>query len=96
MKMILHPDKREFLHKCLDILDKHGTKQNVLILGKTLPGISYEDNVILINKSLDDLYMEIERKTNKNSVFYMENGTTIRFHGEYIFLEEYVDNLLRT
>ena len=92
--MILHPDKRQFLHKCLDLLDKHGVKQEVLILGKHLDGIFYEDNVILIAKSLDDLHMEIERKANKNPVFFMEDGMSIRFHSEYIYLEDHVNNLL--
>lgn len=95
MNMILHPDKRQFLHKCLDLLDNRGIKQEVLILGKHLDGILYEDNVILIAKSLDDLQMEIERKSNNNPIFYMENGMTIMFHGEYIYLEEHVNKLLR-
>lgn len=93
--MILHPEKREFLHKCLDILDKYGTQSKVLILGRELDGILYEDNLILVMKSSDDRWMEILRKNTNNSVYYMQDGESIRFHGEYIYLEEHVDNLLR-
>jgi len=93
--MILHPDKKKFLHKCLDILDKYGKSSPIIILGQELDGISYEDNLILILKSTDDRWMEIVRKTNNFSFYYMQNGTSIYFHGEYVYLENHVDKLLR-
>lgn len=91
--MILHPDKRVFLHKCLDILDKHGIQQEVIILGKCLDGILYEDNIILIAKSLDDRYMEIERKSNNSPILFMEDGIIIYFQCDYIYLDQHLSYL---
>lgn len=93
--MLLHPDKRQFLHKCLDILEKFGIPGQVIILGQELDGISYEDNLIFIQKSNDDRWMHMVRKTNNFPFYFMQNGTTILFHGEYIYLEDHIDKLLR-
>lgn len=94
--MILHPDKKAFLHKCLDVLDHYGTKARVHILGNELDGIMYEDELIFIQKSSDDLWMEIVRKLNNNPFYFMYNGDSIRFHGEYIYLEDHVNKLLES
>lgn len=93
--MLLHPDKRQFLHKCLDVLDRFGTPTQVIILGQELDGISYEDNLIFIQKSNDDRWMQMVRKHTNFPFYYMQNGTTILFHGEYIYLEDHIDKLLR-
>lgn len=92
--MILHPDKREFLHRCLDVLDKYGKRNSFVILGKELDGNFYEDNLILIQKSDDNRWMEIVRKNTNFSFYYMQDGTTIYFHGEYVYLEDHINKLL--
>jgi hypothetical protein len=93
--MVLHKEDREFLHKCLDILDKDGVDSNdLIILGRECEGTVYSDDVITIQKSNDDLWMEIIRMYNNNAVFYMHDGITIRFNNEYVYLEDHVNKLL--
>jgi len=94
--MLLRIEQEEFLNKCLTLIDRLGeAKSDLRILGTTIDGKVYEDDVILIMKSDDNRWMEMERKYNNNPFFYLYEGNIIRFHGEYIFLEEHVEGLLK-
>ena len=93
--MILHTDDKAFLMNALDVLDAKGNDSDeLIILGRELSGKVYADSVITIMKSADDQFMEIIRNSNRNSVFYIHDGITIRFNNEYVYLEKHVQDLL--
>ena len=93
---MLHIDQREFLLKCVDVLNRHGHDDPAyLLLGKPRECKVYEDSVILIAKSNDDQWMEMVRKYNNSPFYWMDDGETIRFNSDFVYLEEHVEKLLR-
>lgn len=93
--MLIDKDKQSFLDKCLMILDVYGYASDSLpILGREVSGKLYEDLLIKIVKSDDDQYMEMCRKTSDSSFFYLFEGSCILFHGEYVYLEQYINKLV--
>jgi len=95
--MMLHIDQREFLLKCVDVLNRFGHDDSAyLLLGKERECRVYEDSVILIAKSNDDRWMEMIRKYNDNPFYWMDDGETIRFNSDFVYLEEHIEKLLRS
>lgn len=95
--MMLHIDQREFLLKCVDVLNRFGHNDSAyLLLGKERECRVYEDSVILIAKSNDDRWMEMVRKYNNNPFYWMDDGETIRFNSDFVYLEEHIEKLLRS
>ncbi len=95
--MMLHIDQREFLLKCVDVLNRFGHDDSAyLLLGKARECKVYEDSVILIAKSNDDRWMEMVRKYNNNPFYWMDDGETIRFNSDFVYLEEHIEKLLRS
>ena len=94
--MLIDKDKQDFLDNCLKVLDAYGYASDALpILGRELNGKIYEDSLIKILKSDDDQYMEMRRKTNDFNFFYLVEGSCIQFHGEYVYLEQHINNLIK-
>jgi hypothetical protein len=94
---MLHIDQREFLLKCVDVLNRFGHDDSAyLLLGKERECRVYEDSVILIAKSNDDRWMEMIRKYNDNPFYWMDDGETIRFNSDFVYLEEHIEKLLRS
>ncbi len=93
--MLIDKDKQEFLDRCIIILDTKGIpSESLIILGKTCIGKLYEDSLIRIIKSDDDQYMEMYRKSTESVFFYLFEGVCILFHGEYVYLEQHIVNIL--
>jgi len=95
--MILTQDKLDFLGICDDLLDKLGTKCDLIILGRECQGTKYEDSVVYI--AVSDIpdegqYIEIMRKYNSNVVVYTKGSEVIRFDREYIYILEHITKLI--
>jgi len=93
--MILYQQQKEFLDNCLDLLDANGTIVTDVLFGIESKCSIYEDNLIKIIKSNDDQRMVMTRKRTESPFFMFNEGITIRFHHEYVFLEEHIINLLK-
>lgn len=94
--MILHQDSNNFLKQAIDVVTKLGTPHSdVYVLGSTKTDcLIYEDELIKIIFSIDGLWGEMERKSNNNPFFMKCNGNIIRFHGEFAYLEDHINNLI--
>lgn len=93
--MILCVDSEEFLKKAMNILDKYGTEVTQTILGsKEVTARVYSDSLIRIIMSDDGKWGEMERMANRNPFFMKYDGDIIRFHGEFAYLEDHLNNLL--
>jgi hypothetical protein len=95
--MIIHIDSNMFLENVVRILNHSGIHHDSMyIMGKETSGLEYSDELFSIKMSDDGLYGEIDRKYNNNPFFMKYNGTIIRFHGDYVYLEDHINNILRS
>lgn len=93
--MLLNVEKREFLLDIIDVLNTHGTPiDNVSLLGYSGNGVIYEDDIIKIITASEHKYCVVTRKSNQSQVIMMERDIVIRFHGEFIYLNEHISNLI--
>jgi hypothetical protein len=94
--MLLEQEKAEFLSMCMKIAEVSGIETDVMILGNELKGKLFEDDLIYITVSDDKRYMEVERKSTQNPIIYIQDENIIRFHGEYVYLSDYIKNLYKS
>lgn len=94
--MILTVDKANFISSCYEVLDALGKdKTDMVILGKeNVTGKLYEDELIYIAADTNKTLGEIERKSTKTTIAFIDNGEVISFSPEYVFLIDYVKYLL--
>ena len=93
--MMLCVDSELFLKKAMLVLDKHGENVTEYILGsKEVTARKYSDSLIKIIMSDDGKWGEMERMANRNPFFMKYDGDIIRFHGEFAYLEDHLNNLL--
>jgi len=92
--MLLHKDKAEFLNNCYKLIEKLGKKEDIVVLGSECKGRVYDDELIYVAISDDKQQGEVERKNTNHSIIFIQNGEVIHFHRDYIFLSEYVNELL--
>lgn len=94
--MLLSIEKRDFLLDLVDITNKLGTpNDNISLLGYNGNGVIYEDKLLKIVSVKNHTYLVVTRKYNDNQIIMLENDVAIRFHGEYIYLKEHVDKLIK-
>lgn len=95
--MIIHIDSNSFMENIFTLLQNYGThKDSIFIMGKETSGSEYSDSLISIRMSDDGLFGEIDRMSNNNPFFMKYNGTIIRFHSDYVYLEDHINNLIRS
>jgi hypothetical protein len=93
--MLLEKEKADFLSMCMKIAEVSGIETDVMILGTEFKGRLYEDELVYIAISDDKRHMEVERKSTQNPIIYIQDENIIRFHGEYIYLMDYIKNLYK-
>lgn len=94
--MLLTAEKHGFLLDLIDIINALGTpKENISVLGFTGNGIIYEDSLLKITSVKNHNYLVATRKSTENPMIMLENDIVIRFHGEFIYLKEHINNLLK-
>jgi len=93
--MLLTKDKHAFLKRCIEVIEVFGEENNVIILGRELNGKTYEDDLISIELSENNYFMEVMRKIDGDPIIYVQDGETILFENDFIYLVEHVENLLK-
>ena len=94
--MIIPIDKARFLDKCYSVSDKLVKSEcEFSVLGNDVTGKLYSDELIYIAVSNDKSFVEVERKTNKSPLIFVENGEVILFSSDYIYLEDHIESLLK-
>ena len=92
--MSLEAPKIKFFENCKKILDSLGEESKDIPLSIDCDGHTYSDEVISISASDDRLYFEVYRQSNLQQIIVMNNGTCIRFRGEFIYLEDHVNKII--
>ena len=93
--MLLTPDRVDFLNKCRKIVKLMGQYGDVCASAYDAVGYSYEDELVYIAESEDELYFEVERKRIQSPVVYIRNGAVIMFHSDFYFLTQHIDELYK-
>lgn len=92
--MILRKLHKKFLHDCIDVVVSHGEISEIIVLGKSIDGYSYDDALITILLSEDKTSMEIVRKTTDECILWMEADKVIYFSDDFIYLSEHIEKIL--
>ena len=92
--MLITDDRLSFYNACLECATRHGSSSDVHVLSYVGEGTQYADQLIYIAFSADKKWVEIERKNNNNVIVFVEDGITIRFDYEYIYLCDHINTLL--
>lgn len=87
-----------FMDRVRDWTTKHGTVKYGVVNGHLcVPVFFYEDDVISVSSHRYGKEMEIERKENKNPVVMTrEDGSILRYHGEFRFIRDHLEKLTQT
>ena len=93
--MLISEEKRIFLSNCYTIAENLGELLDWIILGREVKAHLYEDELILIAVSEDTQMAEIIRKVDGNSIIFILNGDAIRFPGDFIYLCDHIDSLMK-
>ena len=93
--MLITEEKKQFLNKCYEVAEKQGELLDWIILGKEVKAHLFEDPLIMIAVTEDRSMAEIIRKSNGDSIVYIQEGNAIRFPGDFIYLCEHIDQLVK-
>jgi len=94
--MLLSVEKREFLLDLIDVLKSKGSiDDNISLLGYTGDALVYNDKLMRITSLNEHTYIEVIRHSSNLPVILIQNETVLCFHGEFIYLKEHVDKLLK-
>lgn len=94
---MMTPDEfKSFFAAINDWVATHGKPTRGIVNGYiALDVFQYDDDVVRISRHRGSKAMEIERKENHNPVLMLrEDGSTLRYHGEFMYIENHLKTLI--
>jgi len=96
---MMTPDEFKALFATInDWVATHGRFTRGIVNGYIAVDVfEYEDDKVRISRRRESKAMEILRKENHNPVLMInEDGSTLRYHGEFCYIEDHLKALVAT